>query len=122
MRTKLYLTSADHGRPLTWDEFEHADYQGGFGYELIHGRLYVTPAPNFSHEVLRDWVADALRAYARLRPDVIRRVHGPARVFLPEIAEEVTAPEPDVACYATLPEGVPLLRVRWQDISPILVV
>jgi Uma2 family endonuclease len=121
MPARLSLTPADHGRTLTWEEFEHADYQGGFGYEIIHGRLYVTPAPNFSHEVVRDWLIEHLRDYARQRPDIIRRAMAPARVFLPDTTEGVTAPEPDIACYATLPEGVPLTSIKWQDISPILV-
>lgn len=122
MRTKLYLTPEDHGRALTWDEFDSADFAEGSGYEFIHGRLCVTPLPNFPHDVLRDWVAHQLRAYVHQRPDVLRRVCAPARVFLPDMAEGIAAPEPDIACYAILPEGVPLLRIRWQDISPVLVV
>jgi hypothetical protein len=34
--TRLYLTPADHGRRLSLEEFESADAQAGFRYELIH--------------------------------------------------------------------------------------
>ena len=29
MRTKIYLTPADHGRPLSWREFESRGFSGG---------------------------------------------------------------------------------------------
>ena len=39
------LGPADAGIPLTSDEFEKADYDEGYRYELIHGVLVVTPPP-----------------------------------------------------------------------------
>jgi Uma2 family endonuclease len=35
----------DAGAPLTLDEFEAADFEEGFRYELIHGVLVVSPPP-----------------------------------------------------------------------------
>ncbi len=63
MQTKLYLTPNDHGRPLTLDEFEHADAQEGYHYELIDGRLQVSPLPDMPHEELRDWLRRVLDRY-----------------------------------------------------------
>ena len=37
------LGPADHGRELTYDEFLAGDYEEGHKYELIDGRLYVSP-------------------------------------------------------------------------------
>src|SRR5262249_263951 len=36
--------------------------------------------------------------------------------------QRVTAPEPDVAAYCNFPLDHPLDSVRWQDVSPLLVV
>lgn len=110
----------DHGRRVTADELESADYFGGFDYEVIHGRLYVSPLPNMPHDELAEWVADALRNYARARPDIIDSVRGRARVFVPGQKLE-TCPEPDVAAYHNFPFHVPWFERRWQDVSPTLV-
>jgi Uma2 family endonuclease len=123
MKTQLYLTPADHGRPLTLAEFTQACGQEGYRYEIIHGRLEVSPIPNLPHDDLQEWIIELLRAYARQHPEVINRVKGPARVFLPEPEEEdVTAPEPDVACYHDYPAHLPRRQRTWRDVSPLLVV
>lgn len=120
MKTQLYLTPADQGRPLTYEEFEHADGQEGYWYELIHGKLEVSPLPNLPHDLVRDWLKEKLQAYGLLHPDVFNRVKGPVRMFVPEEAA-VTAPEPDVAAYRDFPLGRPFAGLRWQDFTPILV-
>jgi Uma2 family endonuclease len=121
MRTQLYLTPADHGRPLTYDEFLRAGAQEGYRYELIDGRLCVSPIPNMPHEVLCKWLERLLDRYAEAHPEVINFVSSPARIFVPGRAD-VTAPEPDLAAYRDFPREVPLARLRWQDFSPVLVI
>lgn len=121
MQTNLYLTGKDHGRPLSLEEFLTADYQEGFRYEIIRGRLYVSPLPNLVHEDLRIWLQLLLQAYVKERPDRINRVYTPARVFLPE-KDEVTAPEPDLAAYRDFPRERVLQGLCWQEVSPVLVV
>jgi Uma2 family endonuclease len=123
MRTRLHLTPADHGRPLSYEEFATARGQEGFKYELIEGRLDVSPAPGWPHEALRKWLERQLDEYAAGRPDVISHVIAPGRVFLPESPEGVTAPEPDIACYAevTTPAGR-FSELDWRDWSPLIVV
>jgi hypothetical protein len=46
MATMLKLGPADHGRPLTLEEFMSGDYKEGHRYELIEGRLYASPEAN----------------------------------------------------------------------------
>jgi Uma2 family endonuclease len=121
MKTALYLTPRDHGRRLTIDELESAAAQEGYRYELIRGRLAVSPVPDMPHDELKDWLVEQLREYARQRPDLVRRIKAPARVFLPE-AREVTAPEPDIAVYEDFPASVPLPERNWRQASPFLVV
>jgi Uma2 family endonuclease len=33
-----------------------------------------------------------------------------------------TAPEPDVAAYRDFPTGRPITKLRWQDVSPLVVI
>jgi Uma2 family endonuclease len=122
MTTQLYLTPSDHGRALSLEEFLTADAEPGHRYEIIEGRLEVSPVPNLPHDELLDWLRDELRAYSLAHRDVVARVKGPARVFLPEHRAGPTAPEPDLACYPAFPDDRPIRERRWQDISPVLVV
>jgi Uma2 family endonuclease len=120
MTTQLYLTPADQGRRLSLEEFESARGQEGYHYELINGRLEVSPLPGLSHEDFRDWLRDPLFAYSRQHPGVINYLKSPARVFLPE-ADEVTAPEPDLAAYHDFPVDRLGGGLDWSDVSPVLV-
>ena len=122
MQTKIYLTPADHGRPLSWEEFERADAEEGFRYEMIEGKVFVSPVPNLPHDDIVEWLKNLFVAYSQQHPDIIRRVKGPARVFLAERTEDITAPEPDVACYATDPSDLPKAERNWRNVTPFLVV
>src|SRR5438128_1746164 len=102
MTTVLKLGPADHGRPMSFDEFMAGDYQEGHKYELIDGRLYVSPEANQPESSLEDWLLDKLKAYAREQPGVINRVTNKARVFVPD-QPDVTTPEPDIAAYRNYP-------------------
>jgi Uma2 family endonuclease len=120
MPTQLFLSPRDQGRPLTLEEFEAAGGREGYSYELIDGKLEVSPLPNLPHDCLKEWLADKLREYRRQHPEVISEVKSPARVFVPD-RPQATAPEPDVAAYRDFPHDLPLAERRWQDVSPVLV-
>jgi Uma2 family endonuclease len=116
------LGPLDHGRPMKLDEFMAGDYQEGYRYELIDGRLYVTPWENFPEDWAHAWLRAKLLIYAQANPRVINHVTGPGRVFVPGRPEnEVSAPEPDVLAYKNVPRNRRKRDIRWQDISPILV-
>jgi Uma2 family endonuclease len=120
MSTILQLGPADHGRPMSFDEFVAGDYEGGYKYELIDGRLYVTPEARWEHDWVGMHILEALLDYRKQRSDVINYVSAHARVFVPG-AERTTAPEPDIVAY----QGFPLEKaphIDWQDASPIVVV
>ena len=120
MTTMLRLGRADHGRPMTLDEFLTADYEGGYKYELIAGKLYVAPAANLPENAVQEWLSFQWKLYARANPAVIKFVPAAARVFIPG-RRFLTAPEPDVAAYHDFPTELPLREIRWQDVSPFLV-
>jgi Uma2 family endonuclease len=121
MTTQLYLTPKDQGRALSLEEFEHASGLEGYHYELIDGKLEVSPLPNLPHEELRDWLRDLLKDYARRHPETINYVKAPARVFVPG-RRATTAPEPDVAACHDFPLHLPRRQRHWRDFRPILVV
>ncbi len=120
MKALVVLGPADHGRAMSREEFESAHGQEGFRYELIGGRVCVSPAPNPSHEMIREWIAGLLRDYGRAHPDQLNFTAQHARVIVPGV-ENTTNPEPDVAAYRDFPRRV-FADLRWDDGSPLLVV
>jgi Uma2 family endonuclease len=121
MTTLLKLGPSDAGRALSVEEFLGSEYAPGFKYELIDGRLEVSPEANLPHDRLWEWVYGALFLYARRHPDVINYVSAGARVFVPGHAES-TCPEPDVAAYHDFPRDQDFNDQDWQNVSPLLVV
>jgi Uma2 family endonuclease len=120
MATILKLKPADHGRPLTLEEFVAATGEEGFHYELIDGRLYVSHMPDPPQGDVEVWLFGNLYLYSRKHPEVINHVHPKARVFVPG-RRRTTCPEPDVTAYNDYPLHLPLRERRWQDVSPVLV-
>ena len=121
MATIVKLGPADHGRPMTLEEFDAGDYQEGYQYELIDGKLYVSPLPDLPQGRVEHWIFRKLLRYSDAHPEVINFVYGKCRVFVPG-RRGVTNPEPDVTAYKDFPLDLPVEGLRWQDVSPILVI
>jgi Uma2 family endonuclease len=117
----LNLGPSDHGRSLSLDDFESADYESGFKYEIIDGRLAVAPEANLTEHFLERWLDRKLSRYAEDHPDVLALVVCKARVFVPA-QKKATIPEPDLAGYQDFPRTTPIDELRWEDVSPLLVV
>jgi len=100
--TLARLGPADHGRPMTFEEYTAGDYRTGFHYELIDGRLYVSPEANMPQDFVEQWLYVKTVRYSRRHPEIINYVSCKARVFVPR-RHSVTAPEPDLAAYRNLP-------------------
>ncbi len=121
MATATMLGPADHGKLLSLEEFETSPVEEGYRYEIIDGRLYVSPLPNLPHELILIWIHEVLLAYSRAHPEVINLISTKARIFLPD-SFQPTRPEPDLAVYQDFPRGQKLGAVNWRDVNPILVV
>jgi Uma2 family endonuclease len=121
MATVLKMGPANHGQPISLDEFMAGDYEEGYQYELIDGELYVVPQPDAPQGVSEYWIARKLDHYAEKHPTIINFVYTKCRVFVPG-RRKTTCPEPDVTAYHDFPLDLPLAQIRWQDVSPILVV
>lgn len=59
----------DAGVPLTLDEFDLADFERGYRYELIHGVLVVTPPPLEEERDANEELGRWLRNYQASHPD-----------------------------------------------------
>jgi Uma2 family endonuclease len=119
-RTILELGPADHDRPLSLDEYLGARGREGYRYELIDGRVVVSPAPSFAHEYLVMWLVKVLERYAERHPEVINFVSARSRVFVPG-RPGATTPEPDLVAFRDVPHDVPISAVSWDDLTPVLV-
>jgi len=116
MRTALKTFGpSDHGRRVTDEEAYAARYQEGFRYEIIDGRLYVSPIANLRENWLDEWLHGKLTAYAKRHSNVVAYVSGKARVFVPG-RELTTSPEPDAAVYLEFPVNLPIDEMRWEDV------
>jgi Uma2 family endonuclease len=120
MATVAQIGPADHGRPMTYEEFLAGDYESGYHYELIEGRLYVSPEANLPENWVDAWLGYKLMHYAKTHPRVLKYVTPKARVFVPG-HPIVSAPEPDVTAYRRFPLHRRIRDIRWEDVSPILV-
>jgi len=120
MSTVLQIGPEDHGRSMTLEEFQSGDYQEGFHYEIIDGKIYVSPLPNFSQGFLEKWLYKKLDRYSDDHLEVINFVYNKTRVMVPG-RPGATIPEPDVAAYRDYPQDLPIAEVNWDDFSPILV-
>lgn len=120
MATVTKLGPADQGRPMTYEEYLAGDYQEGYRYELIDGKLYVSPEANLPAHRAEDWLFKKLFLYSIAHPDVINYATYRGRVFIPG-RRQMTTPEPDFVAYRDFPLDLPEDEVRWQDVSPVLV-
>jgi Uma2 family endonuclease len=121
MTTRLKIGPNDHGMSLSLEEFLSADGAEGYHYELIDGKLYVSPVPNLPQDSLEDWLSEKFHASSNKHPDIINYVTHKGRLFVPDRAE-VTAPEPDLAAYHDFPRHLSHNQRDWRNLSPILVV
>jgi Uma2 family endonuclease len=119
--TRLKLTLEDHGREIEEEEFDSATTEEGYHYELIDGRVYVSPLPDPPAESLESWLYGKLYHYSQERPDIINYVSPRARIFIPG-RKKATRPEPDIAAYSDYPHHLPRKQRRWQDFNAVLVV
>jgi Uma2 family endonuclease len=103
------------------DEFLASDYEEGYHYELIDGDLYVSPRANLPQGRVEKWIYNELDRYSQENAEILNFVMFWARVFVPG-RRGVTNPEPDMAAYHEFPLDEDWRTIRWQDVSPVLVV
>src|SRR5262245_56173768 len=94
--TKLKIGPADHGRRMTLDEFQEAEFEAGFRYELGRGTLEVTNIPGEPHGLIVSYFFEAIGVYSRQHGRFIFRLGGAGefRLDSPDLSSKR---HPDVA-------------------------
>ncbi|CAN5574496.1 hypothetical protein BH11PLA2_BH11PLA2_45190 [soil metagenome] len=125
MKTKamprLRFTAADHGRQVSDWDFDIAEFEPCYKFELIDGRLYVSAEPDPPECGLEKWLERLLYDYSTSHPEVFDYIANKARVFVPA-RQRITVPEPDIACYEDFPLERLYSDLKWHEVSPMLVV
>jgi len=117
---QLKFGPADHGRPVTEEELEGAEYEEGYKYEIIDGEFYVSPLPNLPENRLERWLRRKLEQYADEHPEICGWVTSKGRVFVPD-RPELTVPEPDLAGYRENLDDLEDDDSNWREVSPFIV-
>jgi Uma2 family endonuclease len=117
----LYLTPAHAGRDMSLEDFERADGEEGWRYELIDGRIEVSPTPELPHDSLVFWLNRRFIKYTEAHPEVVNYLSNCPRVYIPNRVA-ATCPQPDFAAFHDFPIHLPYRQRRWRDVSPLLVV
>ena len=68
----------DHGRRMSLDEFDHAEGQEGYCYELSRGVITVVDVPNPRHFAQVGAIQDQLYSYKLANPGRIHLIGGGA--------------------------------------------
>jgi len=121
MATLTKLGPAQHGVRLSDDEFRASDYEPGFRYELIDGRLFVSPEADLAEDMIVNWLLTSLMRFHLHHSEIINYVTQRARVFVP-YRLGTTCPQPDLSAYANVPFELPPNELGWEDLEPLLVV
>ncbi|MEX1096981.1 MAG: Uma2 family endonuclease [Planctomycetales bacterium] len=96
----ISIGPGDHGRRMTLDEFEHAEGEQGYLYELGRGVIAVIDVPNRRHLAQVQAIRDQLHDYKKAHPGRIDTVAGggECKIFLQDLDSER---HPDLAVYVT---------------------
>lgn len=114
---RLRLGPKDDGRSITLEEWESSSLADGYRYEIIDGKLVVSPTPEQPHSWIATYIYNMLWLYARVHADVINHVTWNARVIVPG-QRRLTFPEPDIAAYHNFPRRRQP-KVKWTQVSPV---
>jgi len=108
----------DSGRLVTLEDYERAEYESGYVYEIIDGVLIVSPNPIPTHDFWVTVIRNALEAFRRDHPLYVNHVSERSDVVIPG-RPGATRPQPDIAVFRDFPRRADL---RWEDVCPIVVV
>ena len=100
--TAIRVGPQDHGRRMSLAEFEHAEGQEGYLYELSRGVVTVTDVPEPRHATQLDAMRDQLYAYKATNPNRIYQIltGGECKILLHGL-ESVR--HPDLSIYKAPP-------------------
>jgi Uma2 family endonuclease len=97
-KTAIKIGPADHGRQMSLDDFEQAEEQEGYVYELSRGIITVSDVPNKSHLFQVYAVRRQLSVYDISHPGPIRMIASGNECKVP-IVGFASERHPDVSVY-----------------------
>src|SRR5438034_11604766 len=92
----------DHGRRMSLADYEHAEVQEGYRYELGRGVIIVSDVPGLRHALQLNAVRRQLTAHDLAHPGCIHAIFGGAecKLLVPPWESER---HPDLSIYLTPP-------------------
>jgi Uma2 family endonuclease len=119
--TVVKVGPADNGRRMSLAEFDTAEAEPGYRYELSRGVVTVVDVPNRRHLVQVDEVRHQLSMYRAEHPERINTLagSGECKILLPEEGSER---HPDVAVYKFPPDEEEDLWANWIPESVVEVI
>jgi hypothetical protein len=114
----IKIGPADHGRPLNLADFEQAELQEGYLYELGRGIIAVSDVPNRRHVAQVIAIRRQVSAYDLAHAERIRAVLAGSECKIPVVSLQ-SERHPDLAIYCTpMPEEDDL----WATWIPEIVI
>jgi Putative restriction endonuclease len=119
-KTLIRIGPADHGRPMSLAEFEHAKVQEGYLYELSRGIITVSDVPNRRPMLLLNAVKDQLYLYKLTQRGRIYAINtgGECKLLVPAFESER---HPDLSLYLTEPPLIENANL-WHHWFPEIVI
>lgn len=102
-KTQIRIGPADHGRPMSLADFDLADGDAGYLYELSNGVITVVDVPGRPHFDMVYEVKRRLFEYAAAHPRRVYRIGGGGEVKL-LVTDTESERHPDVALYKRPPD------------------
>src|SRR5262245_45205261 len=111
-KTAVKIGPQDHGRRMSLEEFEHAETQEGYVYELGRGVVTVSDVPNRRHLLQVVAPRRQLSAYDLAHPNRVQAIlaGSECKILLARLESER---HPDVAVYLTPPPDDEDLWAAW---------
>jgi hypothetical protein len=119
-KTLIKIGPADHGRVMSLKEFEHAEVQEGYLYELSRGIITVSDVPNRRPMMLLNAAKDQPYLYKLTHPGRIHAVNtgGECKLLVPAFESER---HPDLSLYLTEPPPIENATL-WRHWFPEIII
>ncbi len=103
-KTIVKIGPTDHGQAMSLDEFDEAEVQPGYVYELDRGIITVSDVPGGKHFAIVNEIRKQLSRYDLTHPNTIFAIASGGECKIPLIGFE-SERHPDLAVYKTLLPG-----------------
>jgi Putative restriction endonuclease len=119
-KTLNKIGPADHGRPMSLADFEHAEVQEGYLYELSRGVITMSDVPNRLHILLLNSIKHQLYSFLVAHPGLIclMLTGSECKLLLPAFESER---HPDLSLYLTDPPPIDNANL-WHHWFPEIVI